>query len=79
MHSLKHGLSVADIHLWLTMLSSCCAWRLELAFKRMLGNKEKLQSQILLLWAPSFEQFWSSAGRATWTITKQEGHPDNTG
>ena len=43
MHSLKHGRSKADIHLWLNMLSSCCAWRLKPAFKLMLGNAREVE------------------------------------
>lgn len=80
MHSLKHGLSVAAIHLWLTMLSSCCAWRLELAFKLMLGNtREAAKSDF----APAGLPLLSSSGpvqvEQLVTVAKQEGHPDNRG
>lgn len=80
MHSLKRGLSIADTHLWLTMLSSYCAWRLQLALQLMLGGtREAAKSDF----APAGLPLLSSSGpvqvEQLVTITKQEGNPDNTG
>lgn len=78
-HSLKHGQSKADIHLWLTMLSSCCAWRLKLAFKLMPENAREVETSGLLLMGFLFWAVRAPCSRATWDNHEAGGEPDYTG
>lgn len=75
---LKHSLNKADIHLRLTMLSSCCAWRLKPAFKLILGDTREAGKSDF---APDGLPLLSSSGpvlvEQLGTITKQEGNPND--